>query len=74
MGKLTSITFAVIWFVLGCLITYKAYYIVPIIYEQMPITLLKVLFYIGLIIMWLSMILVVPLYTIINEFKEEAQI
>lgn len=78
MGKLTKITFAVVWFILASLITYKTYYIVDVINDTIdtlaPLVLIKVLFYVGLAIVWIAMVLGVPVYTIINEYKEEAQI
>lgn len=71
MTNIIKILFGVIWFILGCLFTYKAWYIVPVLYSQMPITLLQVLFWVGLLLVWGMIMIIAPVYIILDGFKQE---
>lgn len=75
MANITKITLGVMWFILATLFTNKAWYIVPIIYDFIGdltgLTLLKVLFWVGLLIAWILITLVTPIYIIIDGYREE---
>lgn len=75
MASIPKILFGIIWFILACLFTSKAWYIVPVIYDTISdltgLTLLKVLFWVGLALVWTLVVLVTPAYIIIKGYKEE---
>lgn len=74
MANIIKILFGIMWFFLGCLITYKAWYIVPIIYDVISditgLTLLKVLFWVGLAIVYILIMLITPVYIVIKGYEE----
>lgn len=73
MVNILKAVMGVAWFVLAALITYKVYYIVPVLYGVMEITLMKVLFLMGLIIIWAMVMLAVPVYCIIGGLTEKTE-
>lgn len=70
MANILKITGGVLWFILGLVITYLSYYTVDIFVGQMEITLMKIIFWIGLIVMWSLAMLITPVYLIIDGYKE----
>lgn len=74
MASIPKILFGIMWFILACLFTSKAWYIVPIIYDTISdltgLTLLKVLFWVGLAMVWSLVVIVTPIYIIIHGYKE----
>lgn len=70
MASILKIVGGVIWFILGLITTYVSYYIIPTFTDQMDLTLMKIIFWVGLIIMWCLAILIVPIYIIIDGYKE----
>lgn len=70
MASILKIVGGVIWFILGLITTYVSYYIIPTFTDQMDLTLMKIIFWVGLIIMWCLAMLIVPIYIIIDGYKE----
>lgn len=71
MANIMKIIMGILWFILAAVFTLKTYYIVPVIYEQMPITFLQVLFWIGLIIVWSLYQVIVPIYIVMQGYNDE---
>ena len=69
----TKVTLGIEWFILGAVLTYLAYYIVPILAGTMQLALMQVLFWVGLLIVWGLTMIVTPIYMIIQAFSEGTQ-
>lgn len=71
MTNILKIAGACLWFIFGCLITYKAWYMIPKFAEQTEVlNLITILFYVGLAIVWILAMVAVPIYAIIQGYKE----
>lgn len=69
MSAILRITFALLWFVFALLLTIKTWYTIPTFVDMMQTDFLKILFWAGFILMWISAVVIAPIIVIIQANK-----